>query len=379
MTDPNLTEITMYSPLRDYHQHPEDYQQALTNVLKHGRFILGPEVKELELKLAQRINSKYCIAVGNGTDALMVALMALNVQPGDEVITVAHTWISTAEVISVLGAKPVFIDINPQTFLMDINNIKQAINPNTKGIIYVSLYGQFEYPDRLMKLAKEYNLWVIDDGAQSYGAKLFDTYSCNWANISTTSFFPSKPLGAYGDAGACFTNSDDYANSMLAIRNHGAMKRFSHNLIGLNARMDSFQGAILLVKLKTFDQALMRRNQIAEIYTQAFNDHPDLIVPYVVQGMNHTWAQYSLIVSDRIDRDQVVEKLKDHQIQVSVFYPKGLHQQECFHNLDSNLKNIELPNTDYVCNKILNIPLYPELTDEEVSRIINTLIKILND
>lgn len=373
-------DINMYSPIPDYNNHKEEYQSAINKVLESGLFINGPEIAELEKQLSDRTKSKYSIAVSSGTDALLISLMALDVKVDDEIITVGHTWISTAEVISVIGAKPIFTDVD-FNYLMDLNKIEEKITSKTKGIIYVSLYGQFNNHEKLMKIAKNHKLWVIEDAAQSFGCYVIDDNniinSCNWADISTTSFFPSKPLGAYGDAGACFTNNDLLADKMKAIRNHGGLKRFEHKYIGLNARMDTIQASILLVKLKYFDKALERRREIAEMYNIAFGDMNEIIIPKTDNNCYSAWAQYSLIIIDgKYTRDQIISKLKDKNINTSIFYPIGIHKQICF---TERYGSTTLPITDWVCSHIINLPLYPELSNDEIKYIITSIKELYHN
>tara|TARA_R100001163_G_C5068434_1_gene208715 strand:+ start:13297 stop:14478 length:1182 start_codon:yes stop_codon:yes gene_type:complete len=391
-----MSDVPMFTPLRDYNQNKEKYQTAINTVLEHGRFINGPEIGELEEKLANYIKVKHCIAVSSGTDALLVALMALNVKPGDSVITVAHTWISTAEVISVLGAKPIFVDINPDNFCLNMDLVQELMIKKREkgeklpvGIIYVSLYGQSEDPEKICKIARDNNLWVIEDGAQSFGSVHTNTKtgkktpSCSWGDVGCTSFFPSKPLGGYGDSGACFTNNDEMASKLRAIKNHGGARRFCHTYVGLNARMDTIQAAVLLVKFGTFVEGggLNARRKIANIYDEQLNEIKGLTLPHKVEGVEHAWAQYSMLVSDELmqqkgytNRDAIVEKLKESGIQVSVFYPKGLHLQEAFKDNMEIYK--DLGTTEYVCDHVLNLPLFPELTDQELNKIVNTIKSI---
>lgn len=362
--------IPMYTPTRDYQAHKEEYQQALNEVLESGMFINGPQINVLEKKLSEYVGVPHALAVASGTDALLIALMALDVKPEDEVITVAHTWISSSEVISVLNAKPIFIDIDPSTFVMDLDLIEQKITPKTVGILYVSLYGQFGDYQKLEALGKKHNLWIIEDGAQSFGATSIGVKSCSWGTIGTTSFFPSKPMGAYGDAGACFTRDEALATKMKAIRNHGGLVRFKHDYIGINGRMDTMQAAILNVKMKYFPECLANRQKIADFYTQQLKSVVGVKTPETFEGMNSAWAQYSLLITaDWITRDEIMEKMKKQGIGINIFYPKGLHEQSCF----GVVGKVHLPNTDYVCKNVLNIPLYSELTLEEAQYVVDCL------
>jgi len=258
--------IQMYDPKREYNEKRDLINKAIQNVLNHGLFINGPEVKELESKLANYLNVKHAIGVSNGTDALTISLLALGVKPGDEVITVAHSWISTAETIALIGAIPKFIDISKETFNIDHNKIEEAITDKTKAIIVVSLYGLVADIDEINLIANKYNLPVIEDGAQSFGAIYKEKKSGTLTSIGTTSFFPSKPLGCYGDGGAIFTNNDELANKIKAIKSHGGVKRFEHKYIGINGRLDTIQAAILNVKLDYFNETIRERNKCADYY-----------------------------------------------------------------------------------------------------------------
>lgn len=369
-------DIPMYTPTRDYQLHKEEYQQALNEVLDTGMFINGPQINVLEKKLAEYVGVPHAIAVASGTDALLIALMALGVKPDDEIITVAHTWISSSEVISVLNAKPIFIDIDPNTFVMDLDLIEKKITSKTVGILYVSLYGQFGDYKRLEDIGKKHNLWVIEDGAQSFGAWSDGVRSCSWGTIGTTSFFPSKPMGAYGDAGACFTKDDVLATKMKAIRNHGGLVRFKHDYIGINGRMDTLQAAVLNVKMKYFPECLEHRQKIANFYTEQLASVDGIKTPTTYEGMNSAWAQYSLLVTaDWINRDEVMDKMKKLGVGINIFYPKGLHEQPCF----GVIGKVELPNTNYVCKNVLNIPLYSELTMIEAQYIVDCLKQVLQN
>lgn len=407
--------IPMYTPLRDYQLNKDRYQSKINQVLDHGIYINGPEITELEQKLAKYVGVDHCITMANGTDALLVALMALGVKPGDQVITVAHTWISTAEVISVLGAVPLFVDIDPATFLMDLSEIDRVMEyyqnddpQRPVGIIYVSLYGQMENPAKICQIAKKWDLWLIDDGAQAFGAEFKaegdedveggdgdeggkggdgddgdegegkgEVIRCGmWGDVSCTSFFPSKPLGGYGDSGACFTKSKAMADKLKAIKSHGGLRRFEHQYVGLNARMDTLQAAILLVKLEEFvsDRGLARRREIANFYDRELSGISGLHIPKrTCKYDGHAWAQYSMLV-DRVDiqRDAVVETLKSKGIHVAVFYPKGLHQQVAFGQVGITI----LPETEWVCDHVLNLPLFPELTQDELNWIVTVIKEI---
>lgn len=366
--------INMYDPTRDYQNHKQEYDNAINSVLLKGNFIQGQQVFELEDKLKEYTNSKYCITCANGTDALYISLLALDIKPDDEVITVAHTWISTAEIISLAKAKPVFIDINPETFNMDIHKIEEKITNKTKVIIPVSLYGQMPDYQKINEIAHKYNLKVIEDGAQSFGASKDDykSCSCKYTTIATTSFFPSKPLGCYGDGGAIFTNDNILASKIRAIKSHGGLERFKHKYIGLNSRLDTLQAAILLVKLNYFDDCLKKRNILANYYTNALKNIATINIPKTENNAYHVWAQYSILVENKSIRDNLINELKKVNINCSIFYPEPLHTQECFQYL--NYKQGDLPITESICDRIINLPCYAELTFEEADYIINNFI-----
>ena len=368
--------IQMYDPKREYVDNKVNIDQAIQTVLNHGLFINGPEIKELENKLALYTGAKYCISISNGTDALKISLLALGVGIDDEVITVAHTWISSAECISIINAKPVFIDIEPVTFNIDPAKIEAAITPKTKAIIAVSLYGQIPNMSEINKIAAKYGIPVIEDAAQSFGAKQGDKFSGNLSTIGTTSFFPSKPLGCYGDGGACFTNDEGLAKKIRAIKSHGGLERFKHEYIGLNGRLDTLQAGILLEKFKYFEETIEKRNRCAAYYTETLEPLVEkgfIQTPRVMDGNRSAWAQYSLIGNDKGTRDNLVEYLKKNGVNVAIFYPTPLHTQKCFENLGYKLG--DLPITEAICDTVFNLPCYAEITQEEQDYIVNLLYK----
>lgn len=360
----------MYDPKREYNENKDELNKSIQTVLNHGIFINGPEVKELENKLNEYIGSKHCICVSNGTDALKIALLALDIKPNDEVITVAHSWISTAEVISLINAIPVFIDIEMDTYNMDPCKLEQAINKKIKAIIVVSLYGQVGYIDMINKIASKYNIPVIEDGAQSFGATHNGMKSCNLSLIGTTSFFPSKPLGCYGDGGACFTNDDRLADKIRAIRSHGGLKRFHHDYIGMNARLDTIQASILLTKLKYFEKTLNNRNKCANYYTEKLKNNTNIILPKVLENNISAWAQYSILAPNKEIRDKLVEYMISNGVNLAIFYPTPLHTQKCFENKSFSY---DMTNTLNVCDRVFNLPCYGEITIDEMDYIVNLL------
>ena len=362
----------MYDPKREYRVNKENIDNAIQSVLDHGLFINGPEVKELENSLSEFVGSN-CVCVSNGTDALKIALLALDVQEDDEVITVAHSWISTVEVISILGAKPVFVDIESDTFNIDVEKIEDSITDKTKAIIVVSLYGQIPDMDTINQIADKYNLPVIEDGAQSFGATYKGRKSCSLTTIGTTSFFPSKPLGCYGDGGACFTNDKELEMKIRAIKNHGGVKRFHHKYIGLNARLDTIQAAILNVKFKYFEETIKKRNDCANYYLShlKYLEKDGFKLPVLKDECQSVWAQFSILAPTKSIRDRIVNFLKENNINVAIFYPSPLHTQDCFKYL--NYQRGALPITEDVCDRIFNLPCYGELKIEEQEYIIKTI------
>ena len=367
--------IQMYDPKREYKNNKNDIDNAIQEVLNHGLFINGPEVKSLEKDLAEYVGVNHCISVSNGTDAIKIALLALDVKPNDEVITVAHSWISTVEVISIINAKPVFCDIEDDLFNLDPNKLESLITSKTKAILFVSLYGQIPNVNKINSIAEKYNLPVIEDAAQSFGALHNNKRSCSLTTIGTTSFFPSKPLGCYGDGGACFTNNDELALKIRAIKSHGGVKRFHHKYVGLNARLDTIQAAILQVKFKYFNDTLKKRDNCAKYYSKKLKlleDKGLIKLPVVRENNVSAWAQYSILVKDKDTRDDIVKHMKENDVNVAIFYPAALHKQECFKYL--NYKDGDLPITERVCDTIFNLPCYAELTKEEQDYVIQNVI-----
>lgn len=337
----------------------------IQGVLNHGQYILGPEVYELEEKLANYTGAKYCIAVANGTDALQIAQMAFGIGPGDEVITPGFTYIATAETVALLGAKPVYVDIDPKTYNLDPSKIEAAITSKTKAIIPVSLYGQCADFDPINEIAAKYCIPVIEDAAQSFGASYKGKRSCNLTTIACTSFFPSKPLGCYGDGGAIFTNDDELARIMRQISRHGQDKRYHHIRVGVNSRLDTLQAAILLPKLEVFDREIAQRNQAADNYTKLLKEAGVKTTPFIEAHNVSAWAQYTIRVKSR---EQVQLKLKEAGIPTAVHYPVPLNKQPAV--ADSNAF---LPVGDEVADEVMSLPMYPYLKIVDIIKIVNEL------
>ena len=328
-------------------------QANIQKVLAHGKYILGPEVHELEEKLSAYTGAKYCITCANGTDALQIAQMAFDIGPGDEVITPGFTYIATAETVAVLGAKPIYVDINPKTYNLDVDQLEAAITPRTKAIIGVSLYGQCADYDAINAIAAKHNIPVIEDAAQSFGATYKDKKSCNLTTIACTSFFPSKPLGCYGDGGAIFTNDEELAKIIRQIARHGQDRRYHHIRVGVNSRLDTLQAAILLPKLEILDDEMQARQRVAETYNQLFTEAGITTIPFIAAHNQSAWAQYTIQVDNR---DGIQAKLKEQGIPTAVHYPIPLNKQPAV--ADSNAV---LSVGDAVAERVMSLPMHPYL------------------
>uniref|UniRef100_UPI004048A03D DegT/DnrJ/EryC1/StrS family aminotransferase n=1 Tax=Aliarcobacter sp. TaxID=2321116 RepID=UPI004048A03D len=348
--------------------YKEEIEDAILKVARNCNFIMGNEVQELEKSLEDFTGAKYAVSCSNGTDALLLAMMALDIKPGDEVITTPFTFIATAETIAFLGATPVFVDIDEKTYNIDPSKIEEKITSKTKAIIPVSLYGQPADMDKIQDIATKYNIKIIIDGAQSFGCTYNGKTDSNLGDISTTSFFPAKPLGCYGDGGAVFTNNEEIANKMKSLRLHGQSKRYHHKYIGMGGRLDTIQAAVLNVKLKYYPKDLALRQEVASKYTKALENKSELILPYVDEKATSAWAQYSIRVKNR---DEVQEKLKLVGIPTAVHYPMPLHLQECFTYL--GYKKGDFPISEIVSEEIMSLPMNPYVRDEEIEYIVDNL------
>lgn len=341
-----------------------DLDRRIGAVLDHGRYILGPEVKELEERLAEYVGVSHVVGAASGTDTLLIALMALGIGPGDEVITVPYTWISTAEMIALIGAKPVFVDIDEATWNMDPTQVEAAITPRTKAIMPVGIYGQTADMTAINAIAERNGgLPVIEDAAQSFGATHHGKKSCALSTIGSTSFFPSKPLGGYGDGGALFTDDADLAATMSQIRVHGQAKKHHHPILGINGRLDTLQAAVLLSKLELFDDEVTKRQEVAATYNTRLASS-DLVLPPVAEGNTSVYAQYTILSSDR---DALRQRLADDGVPSVSYYAVPLHLQPVFENLGH--REGEFPVTERVASQGLSLPMNPYLTDDEVDRV----------
>ena len=340
---------------------------GIQRVLEHGQYILGPEVHELESRLAEYTGAKYCITCANGTDALQIAQMALGVGVGDEVITPGFTYIATAETVAVLGAKPVYVDIDPKSYNLDPAKLEAAITSKTKAIIPVSLYGQCADFDAINEIARDYGIPVVEDAAQSFGATYRGSKSCNLSTVATTSFFPSKPLGCYGDGGAIFTSDDGLAQAIRQIARHGQDRRYHHVRVGVNSRLDTLQAAILLPKLEILDDEVKSRQEVADRYLLAFKDVPAIKIPFINPVNQSVWAQFSIRVENR---GGVLEHLAARNVPTAVHYPIPLNKQPAVAD-----HKVLLPVGDQVANSVLSLPMSPYLSQSEQKLVIESVLE----
>ncbi len=368
-------------------------EERMKTVLDHGQYIMGPEIGELETRLASYTGTRHAIACSSGTDALMLTLMSYGVRPGDAIITAAFTFVATAEAISLLGAIPVFADIDPITFNLDPRSIEAAIEslrqkapkncpmpgkilergPRLRGIMGVDLFGLPADYAAIMRTAKEHGLFVIEDAAQSFGAGCFGKKAGALADAGCTSFFPAKPLGAYGDAGMCFTDNDELADGIRSLSIHGqGADKYENLRIGINGRLDTMQAAVLLAKFEIFPEELDLRQQIAETYRLLLGDEASpVICPSVPRGYFSSWAQYSVIAKKGIDRSDLQKKLKEEGIPTAVYYPRPLHLQRAFAEL--GYAEGDLPVSENCAKKIFSLPMHPYLKYEDQERIARIL------
>jgi len=352
---------------KQYNKMKSEIDSAVLSVMSKGQFIMGQDVFDLEYNLSNYTESEYSISCSSGTDALLLALMSLNIRPGDEIITTPFTFISTVEVILLLKAKPVFVDIREDTFNINEELIERAITKKTKAIIPVSLFGQTSDMDSINYIAKKYGLKVIEDAAQSFGAIYKKEKSCNISDIACTSFFPAKPLGCFGDGGAIFTNNQDLAEKMISLRNHGQISKYNYAYTGINGRMDTIQAAILNIKLKYFDKEIVLRNKVAKIYNNILSDL-ELKTPFVEDHCISVFAQYSILNNNR---DSIIKSFKDKNIPYGIYYPKPLHLTGCCNHMGHNVG--DFPISEDISKKIISLPMHPYLQKDEQNYICNVL------
>lgn len=355
---------------RQYSEISEQIQQGINNVLNHGMYIMGPEIAELENRLARYVGVKHCVACSSGTDALLMPLMAWGIGPGDAVFTTPFTFIATAEIISLVGAVPVFVDIDERTYNIDpekldleIQRVKSEGKLNPKLIIPVDLFGLPADYYSIEPIARKHNLLILEDAAQSFGASHNGRKTCSWGDVAATSFFPAKPLGCYGDGGAVFTNDDDMHKLLLSIRVHGqGDDRYDNVRIGINGRLDSIQAAVLIAKLTIFDNEIKLRNEIAQKYIQALCS--SVVTPFIPEGYTSCWAQFCVLADNSEHRALLQAKLKERNIPTAIYYPKPLHQQLAFRNLDYSAG--DFPHSEAIAQRIFALPMHPYITDDEI-------------
>jgi dTDP-4-amino-4,6-dideoxygalactose transaminase len=371
-----MQSIKMVDLFTQYSKIKEDVDNAIANVINTTAFIKGPQISEFENNLAKYLNTKHVISCANGTDALMIALMALDLKPGDEVITPPFTFIATVETIAFLGLKPVFIDVEPGTFNIDCNKLEKLITNKTKAIIPVHLFGQCADMYKIMKIANKHKLFVIEDTAQANGADFI--FGCGTkqkagtiGQIGCTSFFPSKNLGCFGDGGAMFTNSDELAERIRSISNHGMKVRYYHDMLGVNSRLDSIQAAVLNVKLKYLDEYNAARQKAAAFYDQALKGLDFVETPSYSNSSTHIFHQYTLKVKNG-KRDQLKKYLEENNIPSMIYYPVPLHLQKAFKYL--GLKEGDFPVSEALCKEVLSLPMHTELDNEQLNYICEKVI-----
>ena len=349
----------------------QEIDLAIKQIIDSGNFISGNEIVLFQNSLAQFIDSKHVVACANGTDALQIAIMALGLKPGDEIITPAFTFIATAEAIALLGLKPVFAEIDKETFNIDVSKIEQLISQKTKAIIPVHLFGQCADMEQIMKIAIKHNLFVIEDSAQAIATKYY--FSDNTSktagtigNIGTTSFFPSKNLGCFGDGGALFTQDDFLKDAIKSITNHGAKIKYYHDEIGVNSRLDTIQAAVLSVKLKYLNQYIAKRKKTADFYNSSFANHQNIIIPKTVAFTEHTYHQYTIQLVG-CDRDKFREYLQKKDIPAMIYYPVPIHLQKAFSDL--KYKHGDLPVTENISKTVISLPMHTELDSSQLEYI----------
>jgi len=375
-----MNKIQMVDLMTQYQAIKNDVDTAILNVIANAQFINGPEVSSFQSELEHYLGVKHVIPCANGTDALQIALMALGLKSGDEVITPSFTYVATTEVIALLGLKPVFIEVDKDTFCMDVSQIEQAITPKTKAIVPVHLYGQSAAMDEIMAIAKKHNLFVVEDNAQAIG--------CNYhradgsvsktgtiGHIGCTSFFPSKNLGCYGDGGAMCTNDDELASKIRMIANHGQSKRYYHDVVGCNSRLDSIQAAVLRIKLRKLDVYNENRRKVADFYDQFFAAYPQIKTPVRDAKSKHVFHQYTMTL-EGVNRDELNEFLAAKEIPSMIYYPVPAHRQKMFEAFGS--ESTDLPITDWLTERVISLPIHTEMTEDQLNFICNGVAEFLN-
>lgn len=362
-----------------YNLHKQEIDAAIESVLNKTDFIHGTKVVELEEELAQYVGVKHCITCGNGTDALQLALMAWNIGSGDAVFVPDFTFFSSGEVVSAVGATPIFVDIYSDTFNIEpvklesaVKKIKEQGKLDPKVVIAVDLFGQPAEYDRIRSVCNDYDLLLLEDGAQGFGGRIGEKRACSFGDISTTSFFPAKPLGCYGDGGAVFTDNDEWAALIRSLCVHGkGSDKYDNVRVGMNSRLDTIQAAILREKMKSLDEELEACNRVAESYSNLLREN--IIVPTVRPNYSSAWAQYTILLKDSDERDLIIQGLKDHGIPSNIYYKKPMHEQKAFEGII--LGEEYFHNSVEVCRRCLSLPMHPYLSDREIKDV----IKVINE
>ena len=379
MSENNLN-IQMVDLKSQYMKIKPQVDQAINDVLSSTQFINGEHVKSFQNELAAYLDVKHVIACANGTDALQISMMALGLKPGDEIITPSFTYIATTEVIGLLGLKPVFVDCNPENFNISVDEVEKAITKKTKAIVPVHLFGQSSDMKSITSLAKKYNLFVIEDNAQAIGSDYLGfnqpQKTGTIGNIGCTSFFPSKNLGCFGDGGAMMTNDDELAIKLRMIANHGQSKRYYHDIVGCNSRLDNIQAAVLRIKLKELDQYILNRQKAANYYDQNLKDLDQLTLPFRNLDSNHVFHQYTLKLDDSIVRDELIQYLAEKNIPAMVYYPVPAHRQKMFSKIPNSYGNMKV--TNWLSSRVFSLPMHTELSTLQQDYIIENISNFLN-
>ena len=379
MSENNLN-IQMVDLKSQYMKIKPQVDQAINDVLSSTQFINGEHVKSFQNELAAYLDVKHVITCANGTDALQISMMALGLKPGDEIITPSFTYIATTEVIGLLGLKPVFVDCDPENFNISVDEVEKAITKKTKAIVPVHLFGQSSDMKSIMSLAKKYNLFIIEDNAQAIGSDYLGfnqpQKTGTIGNIGCTSFFPSKNLGCFGDGGAMMTNDDELAKKLRMIANHGQSKRYYHDIVGCNSRLDNIQAAVLRIKLKELDQYILNRQKAANYYDQNLKDLDQLTLPFRNLDSNHVFHQYTLKLYDSIVRDELIQYLANKNIPAMVYYPVPAHRQKMFSKIPNSYGNMKV--TNWLSSRVFSLPMHTELSTLQQDYIIENISNFLN-
>ncbi len=373
--------IQMVDTKTQYHKIKPEVDKAVIDVIESSAFINGKPVHDFAANLSAYIGVKHTIPCANGTDALQIAMMALGLKPGDEVITPSFTYIATTEVIALLQLTPVFVEVDAKTFCIDPAALEKAITPKTKAIVPVHLYGQAAPMQEIMAIAKKYNLFVIEDNAQAIGCEYqfadgTKKKTGSIGHIGTTSFYPSKNLGGMGDGGAIFTNDDELAAKMKMVANHGQSRQYYHDVVGCNSRLDTIQAAILDIKLKHLDEYIVARRTAADFYDKAFANHPKITTPNRAAYSHHVFHQYTVLLND-VNRDGLKEFLAAEKIPAMIYYPVPGHKQKMFEHF--NTASLEMPVTDWLTQRVISLPIHTELDEEQLNFITSNILSYLNN